>query len=260
MPEPSRNVPVVSLGGRGPWPTRILVAVAVFLAVAIVKPWQGPPPAPAAVPSPAPRSTLPPATPTATAAAAAAESFEASCFAGRDWTVTTLEGPARNEARTWYGMQPARATGPLDPAIPVTRVYSLDVRTLGYCVARPSAALPVIGATSAWQVTGTLATEVPLLRVAAESPADANRGSSFVPASPPPGAPATPAASPPPTIPVRTPTAERPPWPPGRFVFRVDYQGGLVGDDWFAVDIIPVPNMVSGTPTPPPDPRRPDGP
>ena len=249
MPEPSRNVPVVSLGGRGPWPTRILVAVAVFLAVAVVKPWQGPPPAPAAVPSQAPRSTRPPASPAPTAPAA--EPFEASCFAGGGWTVTTLEGPARNQARTWYSVQPAPATGPLDPRIPVTRVYSLDIRTLGYCVARPASPLPVIAATSAWQVTGTLATEVRLVRVAAESPADANRGSSFVPASPPAGAPATQSASPTPTAAVRAPTVGRPPWPPGRFVFRVDYQGGRVDADWFAVDIIPVPNMVSGTPSPP---------
>jgi hypothetical protein len=137
-------------GPRGDRPASVVViAAALLVAVALVKPWGSPPrlelPAPAA-------RTVPSATPTPTPAPTpvTADSLVAPfCFQPSGWRVFAAERWSDRDVRSWRSAETfAAATGPGDPRIPVTPLASQWVMTLGYCAPvagpeRPGAATSV---------------------------------------------------------------------------------------------------------------------
>jgi hypothetical protein len=226
MAIPPDRAPLERLGGPDPRLFWVVGGAAVILAIAILKPWQSAPAQRAHVAAPSPG-------PTATAPAPTATPLDEACLpAGPGWTVTFVEASAGSPDRTWYSMEPADATGPLDPSIPLTRVYRPGVLALGYCVATSTRPLRSVAATSAWRVAGTTAVELELSRAAPFSPADPDRGSLFVPVGS-----------------SRLPGASR---GPDTYVFEVRYACTPSASAWFAVQVVEVPAPASGPPSLPP--------
>jgi hypothetical protein len=115
----------LSSAGRGP---AIAVGlIAVFVAVALIKPWAlgG-----AAAPRPTPRLT---AAPTAVPSVDPLAALRVHCQEPAGWRIYSRERWAKVTVRSWRSLEPARAAnGPLDPAIPIVPLGA-QVDALGYC-------------------------------------------------------------------------------------------------------------------------------
>jgi hypothetical protein len=116
----------------------------VAVAIAIAKPWPGPPPAVpgatlavvttrssmvAVLPTPSltPVPTAPPERPP----------DSTSCHSEVAWRLVVVELGGRREQRTWFAMRrSASARSPEDPSIPFRRVISEDVVAMGFCSPR----------------------------------------------------------------------------------------------------------------------------
>lgn len=122
---PHAPTTLVRIAGGDRRPGLIVAIVAIFLAVALIKPW------PAAAPRPPADVRTPPPTeqPTADPLAAIRED----CQDPPSWRVYSRERWPGGVLRSWRTLEPiAAASGPLDPAIPVVPTVP-DVLALGFC-------------------------------------------------------------------------------------------------------------------------------
>jgi hypothetical protein len=138
--------PTTRLAGRDRGPGAIVVAIALFFAIAWIKPW--PAPLIPLAPLPAP-PTQPPPTPTADPLA----SLKHHCQEPPGWRVYAWERWGGRELRSWRSLEPATAaSGPLDPVIPVVPLGAA-ISNLGYCSPWNTTERPPAGAVvSAWRV------------------------------------------------------------------------------------------------------------
>ncbi|HEY8845578.1 MAG TPA: hypothetical protein VIM24_02870 [Candidatus Limnocylindrales bacterium] len=115
----------LSSAGRGPGIAVGLIAI--FVAVALIKPWAF---GDAAVPRPTPRLT---AAPTAVPSVDPLAALRVHCQEPAGWRIYSRERWAKVTVRSWRSLEPAHGVnGPLDPAIPIVPVGA-QVDALGYC-------------------------------------------------------------------------------------------------------------------------------
>ena len=202
--------------------------VAIALAVAIAKPWSS---ATSVVPG-----SLDPSPSVAPSAAPVAGSGRASdteqpggviqltgggtlhCFAPPGWRLVVDTAGDGEGVRTWLAVQPAPATGPLDPTVPTTTIANGPVRGLGFCAPRGNTADPASGAAwmaSVWRIDGTdprpaFATRV--ARIVTEGGAGGLALASDRPGSP--GA-----------------------WAPGRYAIQFESRDAALPDLWIVLDL-----------------------
>lgn len=211
----------------GPW----LALGALVLVILIVKPWDAGlqsaaggapgPPGPASpthdptVETPAPVGS-PVASPSLTGEAAAVADL---CLVRSGWLVASVERWLDQTVRVGRAVEPAiTASGPEDPAIPVTPVVSEGLLELGWCA-------PVAGE-DAWPGD----TRLEVWRIEGKD----GRPEALSPAGWPGIASPFGALSPPPR-----PWAQQdgpPVWPDGRYVFHHEAADGA--DRWFALEVL----------------------
>jgi hypothetical protein len=204
--------------------------VALFIAVAVVKPWPGSGGTPPQVPGDTPAPTV---APTADALAA----IRVDCQDPPGWRVFSREQWARGVLRDWRTLEPAhQAFGPLDPSIPDLRIGP-GIVALGYCATWSGPDRPPDDVTvRAWILSPT-GRAAPMHLVPAATPLHPPLGALFAPPLDP---ALREAASPPgPRLP---PGA----WPPGTFVFDVS-NGSF--ERWWAVTILEEPPSPEASPT-----------
>ena len=188
--------------------------MAIGLAVSVLKPWD------AGVGAAPESSDAPRSAPTAfevgvaSSPAPTRDPVRRFCLAPSGWRITSLEHFDQRTVRTWQTIDPIAATGPTDPAIPIGRLVSTRVMTIGWCS-------PTDGTESddepvrvrAWVVTDPNAARPLPLRI--------GRGESGL------GGDYRPPAR-------RVQQLEA--WPPGRYVLAVD--GPTPDTRWFAIDVV----------------------
>jgi hypothetical protein len=115
----------LSSAGRGPG--TVVGLIAIFVAVALIKPWAF---GGAAAPRPTPRMT---AAPTAAPSVDPLAALRVHCQEPAGWRIYSRERWATVTLRSWRSLDPvAVANGPLDPAIPIVPLGA-QVDALGYC-------------------------------------------------------------------------------------------------------------------------------
>jgi hypothetical protein len=138
----------------------VLVAAAVFLALAVLKPWGAIPGFDAGgspgtgAGGPAGQSSAPSPSPLPSAEDPVAD-LERHCPQPSGWRVFAHERWSGGVVRSWKSLMPAPvASGPLDPTIPRVPVTSRQVPLLGYCAPWHGPDRPPDGATvSVWRLT-----------------------------------------------------------------------------------------------------------
>ncbi len=160
MPEGASPSPVRTTGpGRALGPA--IVAVAIALAVAVLKPWGAGPPGGAVrglVASPgaatASRSAGPAGSSAPSQIDVAAElvavpgTSSLDCFSTSGWLLVADGSLAGRRVRSWTAIVPASASSPADTTIPVVDVVADDVSALGFC-----APVSVTPRSVSWQAT-----------------------------------------------------------------------------------------------------------
>jgi hypothetical protein len=138
------------------------------------------------------------------------------CQSPTDWRLVTVESSLRRETRTMYAATPVEATGPDDPTLPLSYLYSDQLRAVGVCVPRS----PVVSPTTTlhevvlWQVESDgVVREIqrPILM----DPALYDVGEAYF----------------------APPVEEGATWPPGRYVFEIRRVAGA-GSRWMALEFI----------------------
>lgn len=123
---PPATSTLVRIGGPDRGPGLIVVAIAVFVAIALIKPWPGPS---AAGPTFGPATPPPTTQPTVDPLAA----IRLDCQDPPSWRIFSRERWPGGVLRSWLSLEPlATATGPLDPAIRAIPI-SPEIVALGYC-------------------------------------------------------------------------------------------------------------------------------
>jgi hypothetical protein len=126
----------------------LLVSLALFLIVAILKPW-APSPVGVTGPGAAVAAVTPPASSTPDPARAEQLRVAGFCLEPNGWRVYADERWSDRDVRTWKTVQPiARASGPTDPRIPVVGVSSRLVRAIGWCAPVAGRQRPPSGSTA----------------------------------------------------------------------------------------------------------------
>ena len=173
-PPPTATVRLARRGRQTGW---LIAVLAVFVVIAVAKPWAGGP----RPPRPLVQGSF--ALPTATPAAfpgppAAAEALQLQCGEPLGWRVFTHEEFLGRTVRTWRAVEPALAAwGPLDPGVPIIEVGPM-IDALGYCSSWTRADRPPADvAVSAWRIAGSdrsgeTAVAVPLESLVPEWPTD----------------------------------------------------------------------------------------
>lgn len=165
-PERLRVLPTatVRVGRRARLPGVLVAVTAVFLTLALVKPWAGPARPQLLVQG---SYALPSAAPTAAGATA---ELEAQCGEPLGWTVFTRERWNGRMVRAWRAVEPSVAAGgPLDPAVPLIRVGE-SISALGYCSPWDADARPPGGVSiSAWRIVGRDAEHPAVIALTLES-------------------------------------------------------------------------------------------
>jgi hypothetical protein len=201
----------------------LLVSVALFIVVAILKPWSGPPPAGGEPARPAP-SAPPPASAAPDPATLEERHVATFCLEPNGWRVYVDERWSGRDVRTWKTATPiAVADGPTDPRIPIVGVSSRLVRAIGWCAPVAGPERPPSGATArVFSLTslpaGDSATQIAPPRL---QPIDGPSSLGAV-YGPPGGRPLS---------------TRAPGWPDGVYVFRI---GGGPDDTfvrWFAIQV-----------------------
>jgi len=180
-PDPDRGAPpaatvVVRTGSQPRILTVGSVLVALFLLIAIVKPWgaealpllpeaSGPPSqSPAAVAGAA-------TTPTVSPSRSRAEAIASECRAPAGWRIVTHQRWLDQDLRIWWAIAPVAATSAWDPSIPFLSISADPVVDLGYCGPLFGPDRPPSDATvGVWRVDPVSRTieRLPLERVAPE--------------------------------------------------------------------------------------------
>ena len=212
----------------------LLVAVVLLLAIglAVLKPWAVEPagaalgvggvaarpggsgaPAASAAAIREPSSSSPPPGPTP------ASNTSGPCYYGLAWRVFTTDTTNNGLVHTWYGIQPVRAAGPADQAIPEVEVHSRTLGQLGYCLqSAPGTPVQVLR-TLAWQLPlGGSPRAVQLVPVGPLAGPTPDQGAIFLP-------PAIDAGP--------LPAA----WAPAVYVFEIELAATPGAGEWFAVRV-----------------------
>jgi hypothetical protein len=148
--QPRGTTSTARLASAGSRPNVLVAAAVLFVAIAVVKPWQGgpgladatePPRATTAVgaPSPSPRDPL--------------SDIRRHCAEPLGWRVYSRERWSSGTIRSWRTMSPVEsADGPLDPGIPVTPSGAV-LEALGYCSPwRADERPPAEATVAAWRI------------------------------------------------------------------------------------------------------------
>jgi hypothetical protein len=126
-PRPADGLSTLArIGGPDRGPGLLVAAIAIFVVVAVIKPWPG---------GGAARPTAPPGTPPPTARPSAdpLALIRTDCQDPPGWRIFTREPWAGGLLRSWRSLEPiTAASGPLDSAIPLVPI-SPEVLALGYC-------------------------------------------------------------------------------------------------------------------------------
>jgi len=228
--EPPAASTLVRFGSPDRGPGLLLAVLALFVAIAVIKPW------PASGPPAAPRLAVPPP-PTVAPTADPLAGIRVDCQDPTGWRVFSRESWARGILRSWRTLDPlVAASGPLDPAIPDLPIGP-GILALGYCAVWSGAAEPPDGATPrAWVLTASGGAAQPIQLVPASTTLHPPLGGLYAPppgrsVPPRPAATVSPAGSAQPGEPPAGPT-----WAPGTYVFEMTapaYQR------WWAVTILP---------------------
>jgi hypothetical protein len=123
---PTGPATLVRIGGPDRGPALIVIAIAVFVAVALIKPWPD---------AAGPRATFGPATapPTAVPSVDPLAAIRLDCQDPPSWRIFTRERWPGGQLRSWRSLEPlAVASGPLDPALRAVPI-SPEIVALGYC-------------------------------------------------------------------------------------------------------------------------------
>jgi hypothetical protein len=235
-PQQIRTVKVRQ-GDRGL--TAAVALVAVFVLVAVLKPWDVlglAEPGPESRPGPvAPDRATPRAAPGALPGQIAAISTQ--CYYTSGWRVYSLTPVGSRSVRSWSAVQPIRARGPQDERIEMTRIVADGLPVLGYCAPVTGRESPPASVTTtAWQLLddGSLR-ELDLVPIERANPTGRPTQALYRP--PLPGGPGEAAA-----------------WQPGRYVFRISDGPAGRYERWFGVEIVP-PSVIAGAhPSPRPSP------
>ena len=216
----------VRLASAGRGPGLIVGLIAVFVAIALIKPWSFGGGSTRPIPRPTPAAAAPSADPLA--------ALRLHCQEPDGWRVYSREHWATLTVHSWRSLDPASAAdGPLDPRIPIVAVVA-EIDGLGYCSPWTTNQRPPADAqVDAWVVTDgghnpdgrgrtmTIAETIPLQPVDPSWPSVA--GNLYGPPDnrfdPMIVAPAV--------------------WPGGRYVFAVRAPGY---QRWWGVDVEPPPN------------------
>lgn len=145
-PPDARGIAITTrLGGSSRGAGIAGALIAIFVVVALVKPWPD-----AGVPRPTPRVVV---APVALATPDPLAELRHHCQEPPDWRIYSQERWGSMAVRSWRTLQPAyRATGPLDPAIPIVPV-SARIDALGYCSPwTPDQRPPDTARVDSWQV------------------------------------------------------------------------------------------------------------
>ena len=239
--EPRGVAITTRLGGGNRGAGIVGALIAIFVVVALVKPWPD-----GGVPRATPRVVV---APVALATADPLAELRHHCQEPPDWRIYSQERWGSMAVRSWRTLEPAyRATGPLDPAIPIVPV-SARIDALGYCSPWTQDQRPPDSAlVESWQVVthgreadgGSLGT--PLVTSLSLHPLD-------------PGWPSVLGALyGPPTNRFDPMIVETGGWPGGRFVFALRAPGY---QRWWSVDIEPPSAEPSASAAPSPEPATP---
>jgi hypothetical protein len=154
VPGPDRRPPAQTatfarIGGAGRGPGIIVAAVAIFLAVALIKPWPG-----GGLPRPTARPATPP--PTQQPSADPLAAIRLDCQDPPGWRIFSRERWAGGTLRSWRSVEPViDAAGPTDPRIPLIPI-SPEIVALGYCAPWGAAERPPDDvAVRAWSVAAS---------------------------------------------------------------------------------------------------------
>jgi hypothetical protein len=133
------------LGGGGRRAAVVGALIAIFVAVALVKPWPGP-----GAPRPTPRATV---TPIAVQTIDPLAELRLHCQEPPGWRVYSQELWSTLTVRSWRSLEPAyHASGPLDPAIPIVPLGA-RIDALGYCSPwTPDQRPPDTARVDAWRI------------------------------------------------------------------------------------------------------------
>jgi len=208
---------VVPIGRRAREVPLVAAIVAISLLIALVKPWGA---APAASAHPSPRT--PGATATPSPVALASPSFVVVdpaadwCYAGDSWRLLTIQEDYGRDSHAWLPVTVStRASGPADPAVPVTPVRTQRALGLGFCTPYRATAVALRRVT-AWRLDRFgLASPVALSSITTDL-SDPDHGDLFAP----------PASA-----------SLRGSWAAGTYVFAIDSRDPASPRDWFAVDL-----------------------
>lgn len=145
-------IPTVRIGRPSRQPGALAALVAVFLVLAITKPWAGPVRPNVLVQG---SFTIPSSTPATVGVNPIVAELQLQCGEPLGWRVFTREGFLDRTIRAWRFVEPvASVSGPLDPAVPVVQVGP-TIEALGYCSSWSDGERPPDGAmVSAWRISG----------------------------------------------------------------------------------------------------------
>jgi hypothetical protein len=230
---PAAASTLVRLGAADRGPGLLVVAIVIFVAVALIKPWPG-----GAAPAPASGQVRPPSTdvPTDVPSADPLAGIRLDCQDPPGFRIFSRESWSRGTLRSWRTFDPlAEASGPLDAAIPDVPIGP-GILGLGYCAAwsgsdRP----PDDAAVQAWATSLTGGGPVPLRLVPASATLHPPLGGLYLPpavgGSTPPTPRPTPKSSGVPGV-----APDGPTWAPGTYVFELAAPGW---QRWWAITVLP---------------------
>lgn len=224
---PSEAPVTVRLATRGRGPEIVSVLIAVFVTLALVKPWSDGPGAP----HPTPRVT---AAPVQVPSIDPLAGLRRNCEQPVGWRVYSRERWAKLSVRSWKSLDPAHgAGGPLDSGIPVLTLPA-QIDALGYCSPWTGGERPPSDAlVSAWRIRS-------VRMFTAESTAEPIRLQAADPGWPS----VLGALYGPPVNRFDSNAVETIGWPGGRYVFAIR---APAFERWWGVDVVP-PLVVAPTP------------
>lgn len=172
MAEKVRFAARVSGADRSPVVASVVVAA--FVGLAIVKPWTAfgsPPAAPEgleqAVPAASGQAAAQARTEPTPGPSRTGEAVVEQCLDPGSWRTATIETWRDKTVRVWRAIDPAPASRPLDPAIPVVPAVGTSVPAIGYCAPTSGPNQPLGPArVHAWQVDGDAVRAIRLRQIA----------------------------------------------------------------------------------------------
>ncbi len=210
-------------------PLVVAVVVAAFVGLAFVKPWApaAPPASPAGSAATEPAAAVPRPRDTP-APSPIGEAVLELCHDPLSWRTATIETWRDQTVRVWRAIEPAPASRPLDPSIPVVPAVGNAIAAIGYCAPTSGPDHPVGPANiHAWRIDGGAVQTLHLHQIAPVKDVSPY-GALF-------GPPAE----------LGSTTS----WPNGRVVFRYE-ELGKAASVWFAIEVSGITADASSSPAP----------